>query len=324
MQIMPRAYAGNESVMDTERMKEFVVLAEHMNFSSAARALHMSQPTLSRHMADLERDIGCPLIRREPTGLRLTSVGHVALEGFNRVVMEYESAMSCLAEARAARDRSIRVQDFSHAPNMMDIYSLALDEMRAAQPLVRTSFRMVPDGCTVAQAVVSGELDVGLDYVFHDQTGGSWEDGATEFVPLWTWGMAVGVEPDHRLAGRSHISLTDLDGELLLSPARTSYNQFRSSFERLCTARGFVPRFDLRRTDNLREFYASRPNGSLFILGEGSLNRLPLSQRRSLKLVTIDSAECVLDLGLVCRPDWKRGYEGPLVDAMVQAAQMAG
>lgn len=50
--------------MYLEFMIEFNVLAECLNFSAAAKELYVSQPTLSKHMAALEEDLGFRLIEK--------------------------------------------------------------------------------------------------------------------------------------------------------------------------------------------------------------------------------------------------------------------
>ena len=65
--------------MDIQLLEEFFVFARHLNVSSAAKELHISQPTLSKHIKALEREFGKPLVNHEkdikltPAGLRLSN-----------------------------------------------------------------------------------------------------------------------------------------------------------------------------------------------------------------------------------------------------------
>ncbi len=61
-----------------EFIREFQVLAEHLNFTSAARELGLSQSGLSRHMAALEHELGFALLVRNP--VKLTQAGAHYLE----------------------------------------------------------------------------------------------------------------------------------------------------------------------------------------------------------------------------------------------------
>lgn len=44
--------------MDINRLEEFVVLADCLNYSKAANLLFLTQPVLSRHINDLEKTLG--------------------------------------------------------------------------------------------------------------------------------------------------------------------------------------------------------------------------------------------------------------------------
>lgn len=57
----------------------FVVVAEHQHFDRAAEALHTTQPSLSRQIHRLERQLGTRLLDRTPRGSRLTAAGEVFL-----------------------------------------------------------------------------------------------------------------------------------------------------------------------------------------------------------------------------------------------------
>jgi DNA-binding transcriptional LysR family regulator len=61
--------------IDWAKLQSFTAVAEHGSLSAAARILGASQPTLSRHIASLEEEIGVQLFDRTSTGLMLTATG---------------------------------------------------------------------------------------------------------------------------------------------------------------------------------------------------------------------------------------------------------
>ncbi len=79
--------------METSRMEEFVVFAQYMNFSKAAQRLHISQPTLSNHIAALEKELDCTLVERG-TPLQLTPAGYYFLDEATAILDKLNAAIA--------------------------------------------------------------------------------------------------------------------------------------------------------------------------------------------------------------------------------------
>ena len=63
--------------MDINRIREFLVLSEHLNYSKAANLLYITQPVLSRHIHDLEETLGGQLFLRDTHSVQLTEFGQL-------------------------------------------------------------------------------------------------------------------------------------------------------------------------------------------------------------------------------------------------------
>ncbi|RWB72879.1 MAG: LysR family transcriptional regulator [Mesorhizobium sp.] len=81
---------------DWNLIKSFVAVAETGSLSGAARRLAASQPTLGRHIAELEAALGVTLFRRGRRGYELTEAGSTLYER-GRAVNEQANAFSLLA-----------------------------------------------------------------------------------------------------------------------------------------------------------------------------------------------------------------------------------
>lgn len=78
--------------MDLRRLRHFVVAAEKSNFRRAGLRLDINQSIISRHVRDIEEELGADLFLREPGhGARLTEVGRAFLRDFE---MFYNPAVS--------------------------------------------------------------------------------------------------------------------------------------------------------------------------------------------------------------------------------------
>ncbi|MEX0954226.1 MAG: LysR family transcriptional regulator [Rhizobiaceae bacterium] len=88
---------------DWNLVRSFVAVAEAGSLSGAARRLAASQPTLGRHVAELEQALGIVLFRRGRTGYELTENGAAFLE---RAVVMRESA-DALTRLAVGREEKI-------------------------------------------------------------------------------------------------------------------------------------------------------------------------------------------------------------------------
>ena len=82
--------------MTTERLEEFVMLANLLNYSKAAERLFISQSVLSRHIKELEGDFGVPLFCRDTHSVTLTDEGRYLLKWARQLLEQAERAVSAL------------------------------------------------------------------------------------------------------------------------------------------------------------------------------------------------------------------------------------
>ncbi len=70
-------------------MREFLTLSELKNFNSASEKLFLSQPTLSRHIKELEEELGVTLFNRSTRRVELTDAGQYFLP-FAKLIVNAE------------------------------------------------------------------------------------------------------------------------------------------------------------------------------------------------------------------------------------------
>src|SRR4051812_19670076 len=101
--------------MDPRRVLTFRAVAHEHSFSRAARALSLSQPSVSNQVALLEREIGTRLLDREPGGVRLTREGEILLEHADAIAERFQLAAGQLAAVREGERARLRVGAFPTA-----------------------------------------------------------------------------------------------------------------------------------------------------------------------------------------------------------------
>ena len=73
------------------QIREFLVLADELNYSTAAKKMFISESTLSRHIGFLEKELGCELFQRSTRFVELTEFGKIAYSRFSTIMREYET-----------------------------------------------------------------------------------------------------------------------------------------------------------------------------------------------------------------------------------------
>ena len=92
-------------MIEFRQLRQFVVVAEELNFGRAAEKLHMSQPPLSVAIRNLELQVGTLLIDRSRHHVRLTPAGKVFLKDAQRLLTQAHAATE---RARRAASRQVR------------------------------------------------------------------------------------------------------------------------------------------------------------------------------------------------------------------------
>jgi LysR family transcriptional regulator of gallate degradation len=83
--------------MELRQLRHFREIARASSFGKAAEVLNLTQPALSKSMANLERSLGCKLLERHPTGIALTRHGVAFLSYADLVTSELERAVDEMA-----------------------------------------------------------------------------------------------------------------------------------------------------------------------------------------------------------------------------------
>src|SRR4051812_8423294 len=123
--------------MDPRRVLTFRAVAHHRSFSRAARALALSQPSVSNQVSALEREIGARLLAREPGGLRLTREGEILLEHADAIGEQSRPAGA--QTAAAARGGRARLGIGASPTALAGLAPAALARVREHHPDVKVS-----------------------------------------------------------------------------------------------------------------------------------------------------------------------------------------
>ncbi|OXM70135.1 MULTISPECIES: LysR family transcriptional regulator [Amycolatopsis] len=249
--------------MELRHLRYFVAVAAEGSLTRAAERLHLTQPSLSRQIRQLERDIGAPLLERGATGTTLTPAG-VALHSHAVLLLRLADATRETTHAAARRTRE--VVEIGIPPGLSADWLLAtLAALDSAVPHAAVTLTEA-SSTDQLRMVREGRLDLGL---VHEQPVGSLR-GAR----LFDQPFGVAVRPGHPLADGAACRLRDLDGMRILAHGR---QQVPVAHDRLVVAAhdaGVVPLWQFAQFSEHARACAEATKSDAVLLTEHSATRL--------------------------------------------------
>ncbi len=189
--------------MDLWQLKVFCHVVEAGSFSNAGAQVHLSQPTVSSHIRDLEQTVGCRLIDRLPKKAVPTKAGALLYGYAKKLLALRQEAVSALAAFQGVIKGPLAVGG-STIPGAY-LLPPAIGRFTQRHPGVKISL-VLGDTAAVTEQILSGRLEMGV-------VGARSQESAIDQTPLLTDEMQVILPAHHRWRGREHISLTALAAE---------------------------------------------------------------------------------------------------------------
>ncbi len=219
--------------MELHQLRYMVAVAETGNFTRASERCHVSQPSLSQQVLNLEKEVGHKLFHRLGRRAVLTEAGKTFLERARRILFEVENATKELKDSPSLE----RVITVGAVPTIAP-YLLAplIDRCRETHPNLvvhlREDFRS-----DLTRAVIEGELDLAVVTL-------PVKDNRLSIEPLLTEPLLLVVGKGHPLTGRREVTANDLAEEtfVTLGDSSTLAAQVRS----FCGDHNFAPKIGYR------------------------------------------------------------------------------
>lgn len=146
--------------MERRQLEYFLAVIDHGGFTSAATALHVSQPALSAAVKSLEKDLGALLFHRLPRGVRLTEAGAEFAQSARMIMRELDTAR---ARVDAVTGLIAGRLDIISLPGMLlDPLAPVIGEFRRRHPRVRVRVVQAEASEDVRNAVRAGDAELGL------------------------------------------------------------------------------------------------------------------------------------------------------------------
>jgi len=211
-------------------LRAFDATARSGSMSAAARLLGIRQPTISAHIAGLEKRFGVELFVRRGRGVELTNFGTALHEVSNRIYRAEQQAALLLMSARSQYEGHLKVS----AVGPYNVLPM-VKRFRALFPKIRLAIS-VGDSQQILANILDQRDDVGvLLHAVHDER--------VHCIPYRRQALVVFASLAHTLAKRTNMKMCDLEGYEFVM--REQGSQTRSVFESGLAASGVRVRSSL-------------------------------------------------------------------------------
>lgn len=184
--------------MQLRFLQYFVALADERHFARAAARCHVTQPTLSAGIANLETRLGKRLVHRDRRFVGLTAEGEAILPHARRLVAGHEEMRLAINAAGSLRGE----MRLGCIPAAMPYAGRFVGALARVYPDLRVAIRQLTSD-NIVRGLAGFELDAGLTYLEGDYAGNM------VAVALYGERYCLAVHPGSPLAGRAEVTLAE-------------------------------------------------------------------------------------------------------------------
>jgi LysR family cys regulon transcriptional activator len=212
----------------------------NLNLTETAKALHTSQPGVSKAIIELEDELGIEIFARHGKRLkRITEPGQHVLQSIELILREVNN-LKKIGEQFSAQDSGTLSIATTHTQARY-VLPLPVAKLREKYPQVNISLHQgAPD--QVAKMLLDDTAEIGIA----TESLSAYEDLVT--LPCYEWQHVLVLPLDHPLAAKPSLSLEDIASEPLITyhPSFTG----RSRIDQAFAAKKITPRIALEAIDS--------------------------------------------------------------------------
>ncbi len=216
--------------MDIRQLEYFVEVAKHLNFTKAASSLHISQPSLSKTIKNMEDTLGVPLFYRSSKQLELTDAGKALLNNAKAVIEAFNNLTSELNDIVNLKKGEVRIG----IPPIIGaaFFSKIISQFIESYPDIQVTLTEVGSK-KIKDGVDEGNLDIGLICNLPIQKN------SFETIKLLKDPLMLIVHKEHPLTKKKTVEFKDIENEPIIQ-YRNDFSLHDSIMEE-CSRNGFYP-----------------------------------------------------------------------------------
>ena len=309
--------------MRLEVLQEFAEIANRLNISSTAEVVNMAQPALSKHMAELEKELGFELFVRGRK-MRLTPAGKVYFSAVAKMLYTHRLALEECERLKREHVSEIRI----FKPFVNDEGALAL--MRTAREFAvenpRTPMNFTsPRGRTPEECVVEGRVDVAVTVLGgdYDAIVKSARNKGVLIEPVLTAPLLAWAAKDHPVHTVSTLTMSTLKDYSLMMPANRCFDSMRAAVHGAFGAAGKRPPddTDIIPVSSLQEFFLRAGAANIALVTPITATDPTVAMHDNMATRVINDSCATVTFAFVCREHPQSASVNDFVDAFRHVAE---
>lgn len=223
-------------MIEHRHLRYFLALAHYLHYGRAAASVHITQPSLSRQIADLEDKLGCHLVSRTSRNVQLTAAGREFHRTAQAVLAGMDSAIRT-TQAVARGERGELKIAFTSMVAWTDFPRMIKRFTTEAPSVSLELSEMLPND--LLRSVTFGACDIGLTFKVAVEL-------PLRYQAMQVEKLCVALHISHPLANEDAIDVERLsDQAFLISPRETAPTLYDSVVS-LCHHAGFEPQIRMQ------------------------------------------------------------------------------
>jgi LysR family transcriptional regulator, benzoate and cis,cis-muconate-responsive activator of ben and cat genes len=213
------------------QLKNFLVVAETLNFRKAAEQILIAQPALSRQIQQLEENIGAQLFDRSKKNIMITEAGTYFKNEINRILHQLDESISYAKKIEAGQAGEILI---GHASSAMQIVlPRLLKNLQENEPYVK-AILTENSNKDILDKLLHHEIDIG--FVPNANLSKNYKSKT-----IYKENFALIVSQNHRLTKKNFSSLADCANENWILPPLNQSQGYNEMVYTICQKHGFIP-----------------------------------------------------------------------------------
>ncbi len=220
--------------MELRHLRYFVAVADALSFTKGAQKLHLSQPSLTRQIKDLEEELGVRLLDRSKQGVNLTRQGATFLIDAKRLLA---LGQEIVKSVQRTDDRPPSPLNLGYVADLFyDLLPVTLAAFQRSFPTVPINLFDMSCGDQF-RALEEGKIDLGFAGLREPI-----EERGLQFLPIAAYDTVAAVTKNHPLAKETVIHLKALKPLFFIGMSEASYPGYRDWLTETCRKMGFAPK----------------------------------------------------------------------------------